>query len=64
MAVYARGPLSCYIDATCLEDYTGGVEDYEECNLYTNHAIALAGWGVEADGTKYWIGRNSWGTYW
>jgi hypothetical protein len=28
-----------------------------------SHAIQLNGWGTE-NGTDYWIGRNSWGSYW
>lgn len=61
--IYARGPVSCYLDARCLEHYTGGIADYD-CGPIVNHAIQIAGWGVDEDGTEYWIGRNSWGTYW
>lgn len=44
--------------------YTGGIVMYDTCQTHTiNHAIQLNGWGTE-NGTDYWIGRNSWGTYW
>eukprot|EP01031_Cornospumella_fuschlensis_P024773 gene24773-29936_t len=62
--IYARGPVSAYINAECLETYKGGIAPYDNCNpLYINHAIQLNGWGTE-NGTDFWIGRNSWGTYW
>jgi len=63
--IYARGPIGAGIDATAgFEAYTGGV--YSERKLFSliNHEVSLVGWGVESDGTEYWIGRNSWGTYW
>lgn len=62
--IYARGPLSCGMDVTNkFEAYTGGV--FSEFLVYPmiNHEISILGWGVE-DGVEYWIGRNSWGTYW
>jgi cathepsin X len=63
--IYNRGPVSAYINAECIETYTSGVNMYDTCNTRTtNHAIQLNGWGVTPEGVKYWIGRNSWGTYW
>jgi cathepsin X len=64
--IHARGPISCGIHATAgFERYAGGV--YEEVTPLApllNHELQVAGWGVTEDGTEFWIGRNSWGTYW
>eukprot|EP00455_Lapot_gusevi_P042960 TRINITY_DN5170_c0_g1_i2.p1 TRINITY_DN5170_c0_g1~~TRINITY_DN5170_c0_g1_i2.p1 ORF type:complete len:601 (+),score=211.68 TRINITY_DN5170_c0_g1_i2:77-1879(+) len=62
--IYARGPIGCGISVTSgFEAYTGGI--YSEFSLFPmiNHEISVVGWGVE-NGTAYWVGRNSWGTYW
>ena len=62
--LFSRGPIDCGIEVTPkFHSYTGGV--YEESKTFwsINHAIAVVGWGVE-NGVEYWIGRNSWGTYW
>ena len=62
--IYARGPVSAYINANCIEEYAGGIAPYDNCNpKQFNHAIQLNGWGSE-NGTDYWIARNSWGRYW
>ena len=63
--ILARGPVSAYLNADCIETYSGGVNMYDTCNpKEINHAIQLNGWGVDSNGTNYWIGRNSWGRYW
>lgn len=69
--IMTRGPVACNINANCIHTYSGGVSPYNEtadgsaCKHYFfNHAIQLSGWGTDESGTDYWIGRNSWGTYW
>jgi cathepsin X len=63
--IFARGPVSCEIDATeGLDSYMGG-HVYEEYNPQPqhNHLVSIVGWGVE-DEDEYWIVRNSWGDAW
>ena len=72
--LHANGPISCGIHATSnLEtnyfDITEGVGNYiySEHVLFPliNHEISVIGYGTDANtGEQYWIGRNSWGTYW
>eukprot|EP00824_Muranothrix_gubernata_P016225 TRINITY_DN33768_c0_g1_i1.p1 TRINITY_DN33768_c0_g1~~TRINITY_DN33768_c0_g1_i1.p1 ORF type:complete len:597 (+),score=129.26 TRINITY_DN33768_c0_g1_i1:42-1832(+) len=64
--IYARGPIGCGICVTDgFEEYTGGI--YSESVFFPmmNHELSIVGWGKDAkSGEDYWIGRNSWGTYW
>src|SRR5262249_1680405 len=65
--IYKYGPISCGIDVTdkFLQYKEGQI--YSEKNDWPmiNHEVSIVGWGVDdASGTEYWIGRNSWGTYW
>eukprot|EP01065_Artemidia_motanka_P010387 TRINITY_DN154_c0_g2_i8.p1 TRINITY_DN154_c0_g2~~TRINITY_DN154_c0_g2_i8.p1 ORF type:complete len:639 (+),score=205.24 TRINITY_DN154_c0_g2_i8:75-1991(+) len=59
--IYARGPISCGIDAAPILKYTGGI--VSDAGESVDHVISVVGWGSEA-GKKYWIVRNSWGQYW
>lgn len=63
--IYQRGPIACYICSTpdFRYNYTGGIYNDTTGADCGNHVVSIVGWGVE-NGTKYWWGRNSWGTYW
>ena len=62
-----RGPITCAIAVTEeLVNYTGGIFEDTTGRKELDHDISVVGWGQEdgENGTKYWIIRNSWGSYW
>jgi cathepsin X len=64
IAELQRGPITCNIAVTKeLVNYTGGIFNDKTGVTEIDHSVSVVGYGVE-DGVKYWIVRNSWGTYW
>ena len=62
--ILQRGPITCAIAVTQqLVNYTGGIFNDTTGRVELDHDISVTGWGEE-DGVKYWIVRNSWGSYW
>ena len=51
-------------------DYSGGIIDTDKCDKSTTHSVNIVGCGEEAsknpneEPKKYFIIRNSWGTWW
>jgi len=68
--IFARGPISCGVDASVIEGYTGGIFNDTTGAQSIDHIIAVVGYGHGVDpvtcpgGCDYWIVRNSWGRYW
>lgn len=65
--IYKYGPISCGISVTPnFSNYTAGSIYSEKMdNPVINHEVSIVGWGLDTESkTEYWIGRNSWGTYW
>jgi cathepsin X len=60
-----NGPITCGI--ACSDEFTfnysAGVFRDDTGFLYIVHDVEVVGWGEEADGTKYWRIRNSWGCH-
>merc|ERR1719277_1270091 len=72
--IYARGPIACQFatDSKFMMHYTENalqhdgvyVTDQKYNESQIDHVMEVAGWGETASGIKYWVVRNSWGTYW
>jgi KDEL-tailed cysteine endopeptidase len=65
MKAVANQPVSVAVDAgdRTFMFYSGGVMT-GTCGTELDHGIAAIGYGVESNGTKYWLLKNSWGTTW
>ena len=60
-----RGPIACTVAVTDdFENYDGGIFEDTTGDTSMDHSISLVGYGTDENGVDYWIGRNSWGTYW
>nr|CAA84378.1 cysteine proteinase [Vicia sativa] len=61
----AKQPVSVAIDAGGynFQFYSEGVFT-GHCDTDLNHGVAIVGYGVTQDRTKYWIMKNSWGSEW
>ena len=66
--IYKNGPISCGIDVTDKFDHdykAGEIFEQEVFFVMINHELSIIGWGYDEEkDMEYWIGRNSWGTYW
>jgi len=72
--IYARGPIACSFAApdTFMMKYAEismqndgvFVTHQHFTDKDVDHVMEVAGWGETKSGMKYWVIRNSWGTYW
>lgn len=68
--IYKRGPISAFVNAEpCVQ---WGFYNWNDPGAIfssspggqPNHVISIVGFGETSTGQKYWVIRNSWGTYW
>jgi len=65
-AINADGPIVCDVTVTPeFEQYRSGIFMAKASTQPASHSVEIIGWGVDAaSAVKYWIGRNSWGSFW
>lgn len=63
--IFHRGPVTCGFTAIDIFNfgYEGGIYRDLTNASDADHDVEVVGWGEE-EGQKYWIVRNSWGSYW
>jgi C1A family cysteine protease len=63
----SKGVVTITVDASshAFNYYSSGIfDDAVACGTQLDHAIAAIGYGIDGDGTPYFLVRNSWSTYW
>jgi C1A family cysteine protease len=65
MSAVSQQPVSIAVEAdkAVFQSYRSGVLS-GACGAQLDHGILCFGYGAEADGTKYWLIKNSWGSVW
>ena len=62
------GPIVVMFDLELIEGYIGDIikTNPEKCSqgAQPNHAVVIIGYGVDKDGSTYWIVKNSYGEDW
>lgn len=64
--IFNRGPLTCSMAVPEVFDYGyhQGIFRDDTNSTDVDHDVEVVGWGETDEGLKYWVLRNSWGTYW
>ncbi|MBO6244244.1 MAG: hypothetical protein J6O41_06770 [Clostridia bacterium] len=63
-----QGPIAVIFDSALIRGYVGGIikTNPEKCSSagQQDHAVVIVGYGVDKDGSIYWIVKNSYGEDW
>ena len=65
-AALMKGPVSIAIEAdkSVFQRYKTGVITSRTCGKKLDHGVLAVGYDTDADGTPYFLVKNSWGASW